>query len=478
MKRLSALLFCFAIAGDGGTTSQPDAGADAGPAAPDSAVPIECEFPAAMIAGSAETDALADAPARCGASAYTWLRDGEVGQVVSVESADRYTPMLLTALAEGAGVVLPRAPGEPTSVRTIRYRTQDRGALVEATALVAVPEGEAGRARDVLLFLHGTSGFRPGCGGSDESGNRILMALLASYGFIVVAPDYLGLESGAETYGALHPYLVGEATAIASIDAVRAAAALAPSDRGDTCVAPRVATLGGSQGGHAALWVDRLMPYYARELTHVGVVATVPPANLLAQITRAVLAPVDATANTAAFYGAASSWYGYGDRLDEVFTAPYDVDVAAALAAACSPGDLLPATLEELFTSEVLSAAGGGTFADLAPWGCMAAENGLTSTSIARISVDASSYGILFVTGEVDPLVDTPTERASFQTLCDAGIPMQYLECEGASHGATTAWALPEILRFVEARFAGEAFVPPSSCVPPAASRCEATPAD
>ena len=55
--------------------------------------------------------------------------------------------------------------------------------------------------------------------------------------------------------------------------------------------------------GHAALWVDRLQPYYAPELELVGVVAAVPPADILGQMERALQSVVDATGNAAAFFG-------------------------------------------------------------------------------------------------------------------------------------------------------------------------------
>jgi hypothetical protein len=101
-------------------------------------------------------------------------------------------------------------------------------------------------------------------------------------------------------------------------------------------------------------------------------------------------------------------------------------------------------------------------------------ENGLTTTSVARIQQDPASYGILFVTGEADTLVDTPNERVAYETLCGAGMPMQYLECAGASHTDATTWALPEIVTFLQARLAGEAFTP--SCQVSAATTCQGTP--
>jgi hypothetical protein len=53
-------------------------------------------------------------------------------------------------------------------------------------------------------------------------------------------------------------------------------------------------------------------------------------------------------------------------------------------------------------------------------------------------------------------------------------VPLQYLECAGAGHTDATSWALPEILTFLQARLAGEAFAP--SCQVTAPVTCEGTP--
>lgn len=477
--RTSLALFVLLVACD--TTEAPDGGAapDSGPGEVDAgSVAVECDpAPAPQVAGTAESDALADAPARCGQPAHQWLRDPGLGDVVDVGAPTGYSRRILQGLADGQGVVLPRPIGSDVDLRTIRYTTQDRGALVESTAVVAYPTGLApGAPLDALLFLHGTSGFTQACGPTEDATAKLLIAVFASFGYLVVAPDFLGLESGAVSYPDLHPYLVGQATAIASLDALRAALRLTPEQRGRACASTRFVSVGGSQGGHAALWIDRLHPYYARELDHAGVVATVPPADLLGQVDRGMRELVDASQNSAAFWATAPAWYEADDRLDEVLAAPLDVELPAALARECSPNDFdSVSTIEEAFAGPALDAAAAGTLADYAPWGCFLTENGLTTTSVPRISDDPDSYGIFFVTGSDDPLVHTPLERAAYTALCDAGLPLRYLECEGADHGAT-AWALPELIRFAEARLAGEAFERPASCEPPAAVRCEGTP--
>jgi len=443
-------------------------------------VPIEDPFPAPVVGGTPETDAYAASPARCGMPDYTWRKDAPLGAVVASEAVATYGASVLSALAESAAMGLPELKYD-VSAHLVTYTTQDRGALVDATTLIAWPEGvEDGASLPTLLLLHGTSGFTDGCGPSIDGEARTLVAALASTGYVVVAPDYIGLKATEPATGFPHPYLVGEATAIASLDAVRTLPQVAASLDGPGLARPssKVVVVGGSQGGHAALWIDRLAPYYARELDIAGIAATVPPSGLLEQSYLALEAPRDSTGNLIAFYGASASWYGLGDRLDEVFVSPFDVDIPAALAADCDPGDSVeaPMTLEALFQPALLDAAQNDALPALDPWGCLLVENGLTTTTTARIEDGDPSYGILFITGEDDVLVDTPAEREAFGTLCNGGMPLTYLECAGASHTRATVWALPEILAFLGARVAGEPFAADCSVPPP--TRCMGTPAD
>ena len=446
-----------------------DSGADAGWPA--------CPAHAPQVGGTTATDALADAPARCGAPAYAWLRDATLGDVVSREVTERYRAAELSAIAAAAGVTLPAAPEHAVRVERMVYVTQDRGQHVQSSTVLAYPSDVRARVgQPILLFLHGTSGFTRGCGPTGDVPSRLLTAVIASYGWIVAAPDYLGLESAGEDYAPPHPYLVGEAAALVSLDAARAAVRAIASDGGALCAEPRVAVLGGSQGGHAALWVDRLAPYYARELDPIGTVATVPPSDLVAQAERSLTEIVDATAATMGMVATHPSWYGAPARIGEALVSPWDVDLPAALDASCDPGSALslPAALSDVFTASLLDAAAAGTFAGVDPFGCYARQNGLTSTDVPRIGPSSPSYGILFVLGENDTLVHTPIERAAYDTLCAAGLPLTYLECAGASHTGATAWALPEILAFLDARRAGEAFSP--ECVRAGPTRCAGTP--
>ncbi len=451
----------------GGTTSTPPP--------PDAGV---AGFPPPAVGSTPAGDALANAPARCGQPAHTWLRSTTLGTVGSRGDVTHYTADFVEGLVLTAGLTPPKPVVYDAKFATITYQTQDRGVPQDATGLIAWPFGL--RATDpkppILLLLHGTQGFTDGCSVDQTDGAAVLAAYFASLGYVVVMPDYLGLKARPPATGYLHPYLVGQATAIASLDMVRAAGRLDPAQYDNVQADNRVVFVGGSQGGHAALWVDLLAPYYAPELNLLGGVATVPPADLYAQSVRALTSVVDATANVIGVLGTNAGWYGLTARLAEVFKPPYDTIIPMALGEDCDPTDRIPdnAELTTLFQPLLLDAAPAGTLASVPQWGCVFSENGLTTTSIPRQGGQRPSYGMLMVMGGNDDLVHTPIERAAFETLCAAGTPLRYLECDGAGHVQATLWALPEILAFTDARLAGETFT--AACTAPAAVRCQGTP--
>lgn len=441
-------------------------------AAPD---PATCA-PLPLVAGTQATNELALAPARCGLPAYSWLRDPDLGTITATGDDAEYTATQLEALAATAKVTLPQAPQYDVAVKVVAYTTQDRGAKVSSSAAIAYPTNlTSGTKPPVMLFLHGTSGFKHGCGPTVDSQAQLLGAVFASAGWIVVMPDYLGLESLGPDYPALHPYLVGEATALASLDAARAAVRLATGE--GICPAPELAVLGGSQGGHAALFVDRLAPYYAREFELLGTVTTVPPSDLVAHTDRALRALVPASANVLATLVTQAPWYGKTALLNQVLKAPWDTSVAAALEMQCDPEAAVePRSLAEVFSPGLLNhmQAPAATSATFPEFGCTLKENSVVETSIARINPTSPSYGILFILGSNDTLVVPEIERTAYDKLCSQGLPLQFIECTDASHTQATAWSVPTILSFLDDRRARKPFT--KECTRPAAARCPGQP--
>jgi len=364
-----------------------------------------------------------------------------------------------------------------TASKVLRYQTQDRGALVDATTTVAYPDVTAATSFPVLLVLHGTTGFSDACSPSRGIGDDVLsgftdgtalvLSLLASFGYVVVAPDYLGLKSMGAPSPALHPYLVAEPTAIASLDSVRAAKKLLATSK----VTPGdVVVVGGSQGGHAAAFVNRYLPHYAPELVVKGSVWDVPPTDVLGQSRLALSSWTSATDNVIAATVAFESWYGASPTgLAGAFLAPYVTTLPQALATTCSPA-LDGATLASAFAPAFLANGTKPGFGGYAPWACYMAENSLPTTSVPKLDAIPS----LFLLGELDALVDNVVERASFQTLCAQGHVLTYLECAGATHTKPLTYAFDQWLDFLEDRLAGKAVQ--GACTLKPAETCTSTP--
>lgn len=421
--------------------------------------------------------------AKCGAPSYNWLPATTMGNVLESATKAPHTPLELNyALIEARNqnaFKSRRIAKHGTKSKLVRYQTQDRGKAIDATTLMAYPDVSGTQSFPILLVLHGTAGFYDGCapsgGAADDNfggftdGTSVLLSLFASFGYIVVAPDYIGLKSLGAPTGFLHPYLVAEPTAIASLDAVRAAK---KQLTGSNVTPGDVVVVGGSQGGHAAAFVNRYQPHYAPELVIRGSVWDVPPTDILGQAKPALTAWKNATKNLIALTTTYESWYGTAaGGLSSAFLPPYDTTVPAALATSCSPSAAFTnATRETMFTTSFLTNGQLPGFGGLAPWACYLSENSLPTTTVPK----QESIPSMFLIGENDELVDNVVERASFQKLCTQGHVLTFLECAGASHTKPLSYALDEWLDFLEDRLAGKPVT--GSCVLAPARTCTSTP--
>lgn len=401
----------------------------------------------------------------CGKPAHSWLPASEVGSVVSFDEhpLSNMTPSDIEAMVPaGYEYLLPI----PYGVRNfkLRYVTQDKGQTVEATAIVGVPTGvPLDSKRPIVLFQHGTTGFMDDCAPSRDLQNGVLASLvLSTRGYITVAPDYIGmLGFGPKSpAGTIHPYLVGEATAIASLDAVRAAAnALGDSTELPEADLDRIVLMGGSQGGHATFFTDLYAPYYAPEMTLLGAVADVPPTNLLAHAQASCQTFGDPTTSLVAALVAMSLWYESSVPLSSILVNDDPVHVADELPKIMAEGCGVPEesaynsidSPNEIYLPDFLANCSAGTWEQAHPWGCYLQENSVLATSVQR----HSNTPFLLLYGEADTLVYTNIERPEVQALCDAGYLLQYRECAGAQHTEVPGQAAEMSLIWIKDRFDG-----------------------
>lgn len=438
------------------------------------------------------------APALCGVKEYQWLKQEELpmgtGLGFILESEELLTDLegiaarkktaLLTMMETNDEVKsrnIVRRPKYDVKVYRIRYQTQDKGELVDATGVVAMPDIDENITFPVISVLHGTvSGFNDLCAPSTDTSIEGEAAgtavLLASFGYIIAAPDYLGLKSFGGPSKELHPYLIAEPTAIAVLDMMRAARNLI-SLKGLKAVPGDNGIIGGSQGGHAAAFTTRYQPYYAPELVIKGASWGIPPTDLATHAQTALQNFVKASGNTALFLLTSNSWYtGDNANLSEVFVSPFDVDFpAAAVNESCEMDEAVDGmdSLDDLYSAKILAEAEVDPFlVNMPPWDCFVAHNTLPSTQLPRLD----NIPALMVLGENDDLVDPGIETASFETLCAQGYQINYKKCQGAGHVDGWAWSLEEQFDWIDARMAN---VPMTDfCTVKEPIRCANTPDD
>jgi dienelactone hydrolase len=162
----------------------------------------------------------------------------------------------------------------------VLYRSSGAGGpAVPVSGVVSIPKGKAPRGGwPVVTYAHGLSGMADACAPSRSTtpfptfGFGLLARWLKA-GYAVVRTDYEGLGTPG-----VHPALVGTSEGPGVLDIVRAAR------QADRRLSKTVAIVGGSQGGHAALWAAALARAYTPELRVKATVAFAPVSHLDDQV--------------------------------------------------------------------------------------------------------------------------------------------------------------------------------------------------
>jgi hypothetical protein len=246
---------------------------------------------------------------------------------VGVSAGERWNKILQAreAAEKEAGLITKTGslnmPAQLTQLATgqvIAYSmTGARGQPIKATAMLFTPQAKQPTAGwPLIVFGHGTVGVGSQCAPSvtvnatSSWDYAPLVAILVSSGFAVVAPDYEGLGSSEMGVVPGHPYLdlrsAGQSMALAAVAAKKKLA---------TQLSGAWATLGHSQGGHAALAGAQFSGMAAQldpALNYRGAVAIAPASQLLSSVNAIsqFVADSSTTYNQALNASASSNLYG------------------------------------------------------------------------------------------------------------------------------------------------------------------------
>jgi fermentation-respiration switch protein FrsA (DUF1100 family) len=420
----------------------------------------------------------AQEPARCGLASYQWLASDQVGQVLESQLAQEVSISTLTGMKTllAGTVKLSRPIQYDVKLHVVRYRTQDKGNPVEATGMVGIPVVPAGTTIPILEFSHGTSGFDDACAPSHHAGDRMksltaVALIYAGFGYVSVLPDYIGMKSVGEPSPGPLPYMIGEPTAIATLDAIRAAKQLV-AEEAPELVPGKIVLSGHSQGGHGTLVTTRFAPHYAPELEIAGAIAVAAIGDLIGgmrELLQNVTGPGLRLGLAYAYLN--RRWYGAGE-LSDFLLPPWEAQEASVVQAACGADYVSPvdpaASATELFQPALFELAEGDG-SGLEPWSCYLREN-----DPVKMPQPIDPTPTLFVLGEADDLVFPGPQRGAFDKLCARGAKLVYLECSAADHGAALTDSLDDQLDFVEARLRGDPLA--SSCERKPAQECQSKP--
>lgn len=346
-------------------------------------------------------------------------------------------------------------PEGASAWRILYTTTRDEGDPAVASGIVVVPDEVHGTTADaaagagaaaappVIAWAHGTTGYAPGCAPSVldepfESGAFFLLDDVLARGWALVATDYPGLGTQGP-----HPYLVGQGEARSVVDAVRAARRLE-----DTSLGEQTVVWGHSQGGHAALWTGVVAPQYAPDVPLDGVAALAPASDLTGLVSHLENIPGGSIFASYVVEAYAST---YPDSAAASYVRPGARLIVREMAARClaEPGALVSvgealSMDQPLWTTEPTSGPLGERLAENVPTGPIPAP-------------------LLLAQGRADTLILPSTQDAYVGERCTAGYPVDYRTYEGRDHVSLVqadSLLAPDLLRWTEARFAGEAPTP------------------
>lgn len=342
------------------------------------------------------------------------------------------------------GILLRSAPlgrdGLPAGLRgwRILYTTSidDETPAVASGTVFASADPHAAP-RPVIGWGHGTTGLMRRCMPSLATAPaRGIPALsrLAAAGWAVVSTDYPFLERDGT-----HPFLIGEAQARATLDAIRAARQL-PEPR----LGRRSVIWGHSQGGHTALWAGIVAPDYAPEVELLGIAAIAPPADLAH-----LLALNPALDKRLGPYLALSYSRFYRDVAFDRALLPAALPAGRAIARLCAF-----APIEDRRRVRALMASFDGRSLATASNPALAAR--LAENSAHR----PIGAPLVVIQGRSDVVVVAPATDAFVAARCAAGQRLEYWTFNWTDHGGILQPGGPlerPLLEWTEARLAGEA---------------------
>jgi len=338
----------------------------------------------------------------------------------------------------------------------LQYVSEGRPGQARAvTALAYLPTGDATDIATVAAG-HGMFGLGSACGPSHIPSMIEPLALpLVGRGHAVLAPDYagIGVDNGRTSF------LIGASEAAATLDGVRALRQLTDHRFDIHRLGKDFFAAGWSQGGHAALFTHQLFDP-ASGLRFLGSIAFAPglgSARAFAENFHDAGRPVGIRETLAAAFPYSYMLYAGGPEAGTWLTPEAANVLPEILDDDCLPSLLasVPAklpTVGHIYQPSFIGAAAGCNF----KVGCPAFEPWASALIGNEPGAFTSAAPSLILQGLADFYASPDTVACTVARLQKHGTPVEACAYAGIDHVGIVTIAAPDMLRWIEARRAGE----------------------
>ena len=176
------------------------------------------------------------------------------GNLISIEEIDNEPYLeIQTNINNELGSIGGLSVEYGATMYKVVYETVDGfGDSTAASGVMAIPQGND-EAYGILSWQHGTAIYRDGA--QSNGGFDLLSRVVASSGYIYVAPDYLGLGISEE----IHPYILKYPSANVVIDLIRAVRNYFDDTNELIQLNRQLSLIGYSEGGYVTLAAQMVM---------------------------------------------------------------------------------------------------------------------------------------------------------------------------------------------------------------------------
>ena len=283
----------------------------------------------------------------------------ERGDIVQSNSLGTMTAGDIQQILTNANMTLPFTLNYSVETISINYYTTDgTGKQTIASGAIIIPQG--GSSLPLVSIQHGTQTKNNLVASVSpmNSTEGIIGLIMASMGYLVVVPDYLGFGVS----NVIHPYIHAESLIPSIIDLMRAGRTY--SSQHQITMDGRVFLTGYSEGGYASLVAQRKIELeYAQEFSLTAVAPMAGPYDLNGMMqTLFQTGQYNHTAYIAYILTAYNNIYGW-DRLNDFFNAPYSSTVQSLFDGSKTFGEVvnqLPETFSELMNSNFVNNVNNG----------------------------------------------------------------------------------------------------------------------